>query len=70
MDEPTPTKATAAMIIGKVVAWESTTSPSSVEPMPATRAKGCGRLSVQWPTKGCRMDAVNWKVSVISPIWA
>ena len=37
--------------------------------MPIGSEYGSGRRSVYNPTNGCRMEAVIWKASVMSPTW-
>jgi hypothetical protein len=70
IDEPMPTSPAENSSIAKLCAWDSSSRPISVEPMPVASENGIGRRSVNSPTIGCSSEAVSWKVSVISPTWA
>ena len=63
-----PIKEAASNNNGKVGAIDSNSRPARVNTMPMGREYGMGLRSVKCPIKGCRIEAVIWKVSVSKPI--
>ena len=68
MDDPIPISITETNINGYEGAWERHSKPINVNPIPIGSEYGCDFLSVYSPTKGCKIDADNWKTRVIMPI--
>jgi hypothetical protein len=64
-----PINMAANRMAGYVEARDIKRRPIRVRLMPAVSEYGCGRRSVYRPTRGCSMEAVHWKASVIRPTW-